>query len=522
MADDRREQPGMPEPVAVIDIGSNSLRMVVAQVHPDGRTEVLEQMARSVRLGHDSFLTGRLSQEAMSAALTVLRDYRRVLDTYGVKNVRAVATSALREAANTDALLDRIARTVDLDVDVLEPAEQSMLIISAVRNDIAEVADLKRRHVLVAEVGGGSTLLTVLRSGEIAGSQSYTLGSIRMQESLATSQEPQARVAELLRHYIAGTVDQARKALRLRAIRTVVAIGGDARFAAAQVGEAVGSGGLRAVESARLDKLVDRCAALAPQELSRAYGVSFADAETLLPALLVYQALLHATRADRMVVSQVSMRDGLLADLPRYVAGREDPAMTQNILVAAKALAARYQCDLGHADHVAQLAVRLFDELQSEHRLPPRNRLLLQVAALLHEVGGFVNSRAHHRHSYYLISNSEVFGLQRKDLSIVAHVARYHRRGVPASSHLEYTALPRDQRMVVNKLAALLRVADALDNGHSGRLCDAGLERRGQELVVYARDIPDLALERRALADKSDLFEDVYGFKVRLEPSLSS
>jgi len=510
--------------VAVMDIGSNSLRMVIAEVHPDGRTEVLERALQPVRLGHDTFVAGRLGQEAMGAALTILRGYRKVLDTYHVEVVRAVATSAVREAANRDAFLDRIARTVGIDVDVIEPTEESMLNVAAVCHSVGSALRFKRRVVLVAEVGGGSTLLTVLRKGEIVASESYHLGSIRMQEMLATAQEPVPRAVDLLRHHIANTVELAKKSVHLKTFRTFLAVGGDARFAAQQVGEPMSAGGLRSVDAEKLKGLIEKCVPYTAEELAGLYGLTFSDAETLVPALLVYAALLGATRADRMIVSPVSMRDGLLLDLPRYLTGREDPALAESIVLSAKTMGVKYRYDEKHAEHVADLAVRFFDQLQDEHGLKSRYRLLLEVAALLHDVGEFVSNSAHHKHSYYLLSNTEMFGLRRENLAIVAHVARYHRRSMPKPSHLEYMALSREDRMTINKLAAILRVVDALDRGHAQQVREFELERQGRDLVIYIKGAVELTVERRAVQHKGDLFEDIFGMRVRLEeePAVSS
>ena len=196
------EQPAPPKTVAVIDIGANSVRMVVAEVFDDGRIEVLDRVRQPVRLGHDTFVKGKLSQQTMRATLTVLRDYRRLMNTYGVDMVRAVATSAVREATNRDTFLDRITRAVGFDVDVIEPTEQSRLLVSAVRHTTHDLLGPKDQTTLIAEVGGGSTLLTILQGGEIVASQGFSLGSIRMQEMLLTAGEPPARSAELLRLHL--------------------------------------------------------------------------------------------------------------------------------------------------------------------------------------------------------------------------------------------------------------------------------------------------------------------------------
>ena len=502
--------------VGVVDIGSNSLRLVVAQLLADGRTEILERARQPVRLGHDTFVTGRLSQATMRAALSVLRDYKRMLDEYQVDFVRAVATSAVREASNRDAFLDRAARTVGLDLDIIEPIEQSRLIVSAVRESFGGLLGSKRQRTVLTEVGGGSTLLTVLRGGEIAASQSHNLGSIRMQELLATTGEPPVRAAHLLRQHIATMVKPACKSLRLSLVKTFLAIGGDARFAVEQSGQSHDAL-VQSIHRDDLKALVEKCIPQRPEELAKEYGLSFSDAETLVPALLVYQALLEATSAEKMLVSQVSMRDGVLLDLPRYISGEEDPELRKSIILSAKTIGAKYQVDAQHAEHVTDLALRLFDELQAEHGLTPRCRLLLEVAGLLHEVGKFVSNRSHHKHSQYLISNAEILGLRRWDIAIVSQVARYHRRSVPKSSHLEYTALPREDRMIIDKLAAILRVADALDKGHWRQVHNFEVERQEQDLVIHVKNASDLTLERRALAVKNDLFLDIFGIRVRLE-----
>jgi exopolyphosphatase / guanosine-5'-triphosphate,3'-diphosphate pyrophosphatase len=510
-----------PSTVAVVDIGANSVRMEIAELYPDGRTEVMERLQRPVRLGRDAFVDGVLHQDTITAALSVLRDYRRLLDTYRATSVHAVATSAVREASNAEAFLDRVSRTVGLDVDVIESSEQCRLVVSAVRQDLDGAYDLSRHTAVVVEVGGGNTLVSVLRSGQIVASQSYDLGAIRMQEMLATAQEQPARAAELLRHHIGNTVDDIRKTFSLQTIGTFIAVGGDARFAASHLGTPVAEGHLESIPLAKLERFLSQCISASTEELARRFSLPFAHAETLVPALLVYHALLRATRARRVLVSRVSMRDGLLLDLPRHISGKEDPDLTRSILASAATLGAKYQYDAEHAEHVSMLAMRLFDELQREHGLTSWHRTLLQVAALLHDIGSFVNNRVHHKHSCYLISNTDLFGLRRRDMAIIALVARYHRRSVPRSDHLDYMAFPREDRMVINKLAALLRVANALDRGHWQQLRNFALDRQGRDLVLYVHDTTDLILERHTLAGRADLFEDIFGLRLRLDEDTS-
>jgi len=504
-------------PVAAIDIGAHAVRMTVAEVFPDGRIEVLERLHRPVRLGQDTFGRGRLGSEAMRTAVAILREFKKTLQLYQVQRVRAVATSAVREAMNADTFLDRIYLATGLNVEIIGPSEESRLTVSSVLHAMGQELDIRRNKTLIVEVGGGGTLLTVLEGGEIVVSESLRLGSIRIQELLNTTEETPERSAELVRHHVANTLSMLEGTLNLQEVETFIAVGGDARLAAKWVGRSSGPDGWAVMESDDFDKLVRQLQKLSPEQISRRHGIPFTQAEMLGPALLIYQILLHAADVPQMWVSPVSMRDGLVLELAQEVNGQEDEAVYRGVIHSALAIGQKYRVDVDHAQHVAELACRLFDELKPDHGLGPRHRLLLRVAALLHEIGIFVNPQAYHKHSYYLVLNSEIFGLNRDEIIVAAHITRYHRRSGPKPTHLEYMSLPRENRVVVNKLAAILRVVDALAGSHLQPVSIERFERQGDELVVWTGPGADILLMQRSIAMVGDMFEDIYGLRVRVE-----
>ena len=234
---------------------------------------------------------------------------------------------------------------------------------------VGDALGVNQRFALIADVGGGSTLLTLLENGEIAKSQSLRLGSIRLQEMFSTSEESPRQSASLLRQHISNTLSNLVSVGPLDGIDSFVAVGGDARFAAREAGTPTEFPELSTIGAAALDELVERCERHTSEELAKRYGLPFAEAETLNPALLVYQALLHKTKARQMIVSNVSMRDGLLLELAREVTGKDDDSLRKGIIHSATALAVKYQVDLNHARSVADLAVRLFDVFQADHGL---------------------------------------------------------------------------------------------------------------------------------------------------------
>jgi len=248
--------------------------------------------------------------------------------------------------------------------------------------------------------------------------------------------------------------------------------------------------------------------------LAEKYRLPHADAETLGPALQANRELLLETAATSVLVPEASLRAGLLLDLTGAEGGYDIEHFSKQVVASAAALGERYRYDAAHARHVAQLATRLFDELKAEHGLTPRDRVLLEVAALLHDVGIYVNLKGHHKHGQYLLSVAEIFGLSRDDMAVIANVARYHRRATPQKSHLLYMALDSDARVVVNKLAALLRVANALDADHLQKVKDVRVVPEDGGWLLEVDGSGDLTMERLASLSRADLLTEVFGRRV--------
>jgi exopolyphosphatase/guanosine-5'-triphosphate,3'-diphosphate pyrophosphatase len=310
----------------------------------------------------------------------------------------------------------------------------------------------------------------------------------------------------------------------LREARHMVALGGDVRFAAEQVtGQAVPTGGVRGIPRDAFLAFCDQIVANDREQLMERYHLPLAEAETLVPALLTYRELLLETPAEELLVPDASLRAGLLLDVARSEEGKggiED--FSKQVLASAAALGERYRYDAPHARQVALLATRLFDELRAEHGLGSRDRLLLEVAALLHDIGIYVGLRGHHKHSQYILSVADIFGLSREDMAVVANVARYHRRAAPQKSHLPYMALDSAARVVVNKLAALLRVANALDADHLQKVREVRVLHEDEGFVLEVDGAGDMTLERLAALARADQLTDVFGRRVSFREAVGT
>jgi exopolyphosphatase / guanosine-5'-triphosphate,3'-diphosphate pyrophosphatase len=504
--------------VAVIDIGSTAIRMVVAQIDTEGNWSIVDRAGKPVGLGRDVFVSGTISRDTMSQALQILRGFRELIEGWQIGNedIRVVATAALREAHNRDMFVDRVALQTGIQINIVEGIEENRLTYMAVQESLKDLRpQIARFNSIIIEVGGGSTEVMLLQRGKMAAAHSLHIGTVRIEQQVRSLGESDAYLAPFLRESINTVREVLGTEMRFDRIRNFIAIGGDARLAAERAGRAV-TDRYSVIEKRDFEEFVKRIQSFTVEECVRNLQIPYYDAEGLVPALLMYMLFLEGTSAPRVIVPKVSIREGILLNISLG----PDPVIQQEFhtqaVASASSIARKYHYDEHHAQHVAFLALSLFDGLTDEHGLDNHVRLLLEAAAILHDIGTYVQTSGHHKHGQYLVANSEIFGLHGEDIDVVSNVVRYHRKSLPQPSHASYTSLPREKRIVVLKLAAILRVADALDRGHSQRIKRFTMEKSEDELVLRCEYQGDISIERYGLSAKADMFEEVFGMRVVL------
>jgi exopolyphosphatase/guanosine-5'-triphosphate,3'-diphosphate pyrophosphatase len=499
---------------AVIDVGSTSIRMALAQVHEDGRFQPLETLHQSVAIGSDTFTRGNISRSTIKDAVKVLSNFSAVLNEYNIDvrdGVRAVATSAVREARNRDEFLDRVYMATGINVEVIEGTEVNRLTFLGIRALLDANESLRKNRLLVVEVGGGSTELLGLDEGRVSFAHAYRLGSCRLRETMDAMVESGSRRRDVLDEEVDAGVRQFRDVVEKGGKGlTLLFLGGEARLAARLLsGKQEDEQALARIKLNELAKLADKVVSMDVEQVVRRYGLLYEDAQALGPALQIYVKMARAFGLRQVYVCGITLRDGLLAEAASGNAWSED--FVHQIVNSARETGRRYQLDQAHADCVTDLSLTLYRALQEEHKLEYRYEVILTVAALLHDVGMFISASSHHKHSQYIIKNSELFGLDRKDIMLTALVARYHRRALPRATHLDYSLLSREERLVVNKLGAILRAADALDRSHTQIIRNVAITIKEDQVVLEIAGEGDFMTEKRALASKGKMFEQVYG-----------
>jgi exopolyphosphatase / guanosine-5'-triphosphate,3'-diphosphate pyrophosphatase len=504
------------ERLAAIDIGSNSIHMVVAEAAPDGGYRLLGREREMVRLGKTGLSDGALTEAAMQDGLEALAKMTTIARLRGAERVVAVATSAVRESANGADFLDRVKAQTGLDVRLLTGVEEGQLIFRAVR----EVVDLGPAAAVIVDIGGGSTEWITSQAGELGQVVSLTLGSLRCAADLAGDPVSAAALDKLRRKIDRRLAERVPKG----PVERLIATSGTAVCCADLIDHFADRpwkevSGTREVRTRDLATLVERLRPLKRRQLADLPPVGGPRSDSLLAGAVLLQALVAHAGVDRFLVSDRALREGLvLAALGQPIPPAAEPEDLRRRQVLQ--LAGRSETVYRHNRQTARLAGRLFDLTASLHGLGVREREWLEYAALLHDIGYSIHYKGHHKHAYYLISNAVLDAFDQREIEIIANVARYHRGSAPKASHPNMAALKPWQQRTIRKLAVLLRVADALDRTHASRVDEIYCAIRGHKatLEVLSRYSVDLELEEAR--QHARLFAKVFARDLRLRQGL--
>jgi len=500
--------------IAAIDAGSNAIRMVIVRADSPGEIRILASERRPVRLGHNVFTRGVLDKRTIGRAAKAFRHFRERIDHFHVEAYRAVTTSAAREARNRRALLERVEQKAKLRLEVINNGEEARL----VRAGVLAALDERIAPRLIVDLGGGSLEINLMRGGALEHSVALPLGTVRLMEtyriegSVTVDEEEEVRghVLALLREHIPQPPNLLEAAC--------VASGGNAEALA----DLAPGPAMRGVDTINLRLLRERLDAILTADVRRRmklFRVRRDRAEVMGMAAIVFDVLGRYFSLRNFLVPRAGVREGILSDLlaahfappPEVLEDR----VSEKLRAAVRGLAQRLNYDAPHSEHVRRTALSLFDQLLPLHRLDGEMRLLLELGALLHDVGCFINRQAHHRHGEYLVRHAELPALRGWRRQFVAALVRYHNtKSEPEAHHPAYSELDGDRRHQVRVLAALLRLAEALDEHHpqSVMKVEVAFTRKQAVLRVATRGgvLPSLpGVERRGR-----LFEREFGVKL--------
>jgi exopolyphosphatase / guanosine-5'-triphosphate,3'-diphosphate pyrophosphatase len=518
--------------IAALDIGSNSIHLVVVETDHEKPFRVVASAKEAVRLGRSAARDERLSAAAMDRAIHCLKRFRRVAESHGARELIAVATSAVREAANGDQFIARAAEEAGVEIDLLSGIEEARLIALAVS---VRYRQSGRGQSLVIDIGGGSTELAVMKNCEPTTLLSFKLGAVRLTELYVKSDPIGEKQLRRLRSELREVISRRAPEIETAGIEACYGTSGTINALAAlslRRRLAAGAGRTprrRHEHSLTLDELRalnEELASYTLDERTRVAGLNRQRAEIIVAGGQLLEALMEVLKIDELISCDWALREGvIIAHLARRVETiSASPARLERdpSLRGALALARHYRSDMKHASRVAYLSLQLFDGLRPLHLLGGEHRRLLAAAALLHDIGYFVSHTGHHRHSAYLIQNSDLTGFTSPEIAVIANVAYYHRSALPKAKHEYYSDLRIQDREVARKLAALLRLADALDRDHDGSVRELSCEIGAARVRLVALCSREAETIRWRLEERADLFVEVFGREVELAPALNA
>lgn len=501
--------------VGVIDIGSSSARLIIGE-RQGSEVKILESLRSVLPIGNDTFATGVIEPETTRQVLTILERYNRLLREYDVAEPQVFATTAVRDAENREIFLDVVRRKTGLKVEVFTPGDVVYYIVSYLNHHFRHRLPVAERNMLVSELGAGTADFSLLRRGLIVRTTGLPLGTMRLNQLLGQITVGSGLVA--LRDYVAYEMAQLRQSLPRIGVDGVILLSESLAYGLPSVlGRERRTGKLHTISRADAQEFARRCIGKPPDELVHDYRIPGDVAETLGGLAAIVETLFAVFQQSSAFVVETTLSEAVLTDRLQYPPEVQQADKVRQLVSMARSLLHKYNADLQHAQQVARLARSLFTGLRTHLALEPDDLSYLILAAYLHDIGKFISASGHHKHSEYIISSLHLFRLTEEELMVIASIARHHRRAEPSLDFPLYRSLRPEHRLLVQKLTALLRIADALDRAHVQKVAQvtAALDDSGG-ITVTAECPGDAVLERISFEDKKRLLEEITGCGVRL------
>ncbi|MBA3443067.1 MAG: Ppx/GppA family phosphatase [Pyrinomonadaceae bacterium] len=512
--------------LAAIDVGSNSIKLVVVEATSENSIALLAREKQVVRLGRGTLREHYLAPAAINRAAETIKQFRSTAEAHNADRVIAIATASVREASNAAEFIEEVERQTGVRVEVLSGIEEARLIGLAAWHGCGEGHCASLINI---DIGGGSTELSLVQNGTPAYLSSLKLGAVGFTERFLASDPVKAKELRALQEEIRGALERPTRELRsTKGAEWQEATGTSGTIIA--IGEALALRRPRATDAKAvppasgteitldgLERLNKELAGLSVAERRRVPGISQQRAEIIIAGGQILEGVMRALDIQGLRVCEWALREGVIIDHLQEMNAEQRslvPDIAEPRLRGVRAVGVRFGYEEAHANQVALLAHKMFDELIALHGLDRHHRTLLSAAALLHDVGYAIAHESHHKHSLYIIKHTELTGFSEAERLLIANVARYHRGALPKERHPDFALLKLPDREAVWQLGGILRLADALDRNHQGRVLDLRCTRDGQTMHLELQSSLPCAEELWAAELKRDMFEQAFMCKV--------
>lgn len=504
---------------AAIHLGSELISLKIIEYTNLNKMNVLEEAVKRVRLGEETFKSGKISFSTIQTICDILNGYKRLMTEYGVSKYVLQATTAVREASNQTFFINQIQVKTGLKIEVVDmPREIYTKFTSVIRTLGLYEKQAAGKGILYLDISSGGLGIVYFKDGAIKYQQNLHIGVVRIKEAFDRNQRSSVHFSQALDEYIASNIGPVKQEMGKEPVDYLVLTGSETKLILKMIDKTYCPNKVAKLEAAKFSAFYDRVRKLNIPQLIKVFNIDEESAEMVLPSIILYQQLLNITPAENIIVPPDRFIDGMKV---LYVAGVKDKKfinkLTEMRLSLVRSIGERYHYDPDHAKATEKFAMVIFDSLKKSQGLDEQARLLLRAASNLHDIGKYVCLRSHTAYSYRLVNSTDIMGFSNQDKRIISLVTYY--QGSLLSEHrmVDRPFVEKEILPLVAKLAAILRLADALDRSYRQKIKDCQVEVKGNELLVKVKSKEDLALEEWTFNNKANLFEAVFGLMPVIE-----
>ncbi len=501
----------MKKCIAVVEIASNELRLKIGEKGQEN-VKILEAISNPLALGRDTFHSGKISFESLEKAADIINGYKAIAKDYGVKDIIAIATTAIRESKNKDFILDQLKVKTGLDLRVIDDTQEKIYINKITT---ATLSSEEMNSTLIAHLGSGNISIYLLKEGNVVGGQNIKIGVLRISELFDDYRENTASYVQIIKEYLIPFQDAINNFISEKLQNFIIS--GNEIETISRICKAKIKNGTNIISRDSFMETYKGIKNLTPEEIAEKYNISVDKAENILPAIIIYSRLVKYTSGKNIISPILTVGDAILyeelfSDSSKALA----KIYNEYSIISAKNIESRFRHDREYSDAVSETALKIFDKMKKIHGFGVRERLLLHIASILEDIGKAVNIRDHDRLSYHMIKGLDIVGINEEEKHAIAAIAYYHNDVLPYEDNGVYNNMDVEERVMVCKLSSILKLANAVHSSHNRKFDDVNVKVSGNQLVITVSTYKNIDLEKWAFNKSKQLFEDVYGIKTVL------
>lgn len=500
---------------AAIYVGSSEVAMKIFQITPRRGFKEVDFVQSIIELGKDTYVKGEISIGAIKYVCEILNNFKQKMREYEVVEYRAFATSAVREASNCAIILDAIKTKTAIKVSILSNSEQRFINYKGIVAKIKDYQTFISKNSAFVDVGAGSVQISLFDKNNIIATQNIPIGSVRVRDYLSILGSETVHLDKVIEEFIVKDIIKFRNIyLNEKELKSIVATGEIIQAMKRILPEFIAS---EKISRSQVAYIYEQIKKYTPEEISKKYGIPYERATLMLPNIIIYQSFLDNSKAEEIIVPNVDFCDGIVAD---YMDIEKQLVLSKNfeedISATAYSIAKRYKSSRSHIQNVAVFALEIFDALKKTHYLGKNERTQLEISAVLHEVGNFINMNEVAENSYNIISATEILGLSHRQRIEVANIVKYNYQYLPSEMKVSKD-IGKCKYTTIAKLAAILRIADVLDISHKQKFSNIRIVNKEGKMYIHLEAEADVTLEKGLFEERAEFFEKVFGIRPELK-----